>query len=87
MKTFRPFNLNDYIKVKLTEMGLKIHRARYDSLWAIGQQPFFEYQPPTIDENGWSEWQAWEFMQIFGAHFSNGFNNPCIIKIYFEERE
>lgn len=85
-KTFIPFNLNDYIKVKMNQQGLAIYRKRYDDLWN-GKKPLFEYQPPKTDENGWSEWQAWEFMHIFGQHLGNGFNNPCETSVYIQNNE
>lgn len=87
MKTFRPFNLNDHIKVKLNKHGHKIHRTRYDDLMLKFVTKPFDYVPPKEDENGWSQWQAWEFMQLFGQHMGNGFNNPCETGIYIQEQE
>ncbi len=62
------FNLNDYILVKFTDAG-------YEVLVDYHQAPGFAPHWPTrtieqyranVDENGYTQMQAWEFMQVFG---------------------
>lgn len=67
--------MNEHVQVQLTPLGRDIH-ARY---WrGLGMDA------PAIKEDGdgWSQWQLWCFMEIFGAHFGIGMNNlPCLTMI------
>ena len=74
-------NLNHYIKVRLTDYGIKIY-----------QEGFTKYglQLPKInyDENGYVEFQMHVFMNIFGKSLSCGSKMPCYpdVKIqYYKE--
>ena len=49
-------NVNDIIKVKLTEKGERI-------LERMGLE--YLHEP---DEDGWSSWQIWVLMETFGNH-------------------
>ena len=53
-------NLNDRIKVKLTPTGKEIYKQ------------FFKGLPIKIpdpeDEQGWSVFQLWGFIEMFGPH-------------------
>ena len=67
------FNINEEVKVKLTARGREIWWA-----YTEANRPF----DPTRavlqmkeDVEGWSTWQLWELMRIFGPHMFNG----CII--------
>ncbi len=67
------FNINDYVKVKLTERGLKIHREKYDDLDRRMNGLFSKHYPyttPTVDSEGYSKWQLWDLMQRFGTHIN-----------------
>lgn len=58
MKTIR-FNVNDCVKVRLTDYGKRCLRKNYDDLQAgLGKKLGFPFRLPEEDENGWSEWQA-----------------------------
>ena len=64
-------NLNEIIKVKFTDYGRDIYYHRFDDLIARGAlclNPSY----PKVDEDGYSEIQLWEFMQIFGPHIRMG---------------
>ena len=56
-----PFNINHEVLVRLTDKGRKI----------VAEDPDGAY-PYTEDENGWSKWQLWVLMQVFGQHCWNG---------------
>jgi len=67
------FNVNDYVRVKLTEAGrlhiLQEHKALYDRL----QLPAGDYSPlPKEDEEGWSTFQLWVLMSRFGSMIEVG---------------
>jgi hypothetical protein len=70
------FNINGYIRVKLTKHGKKIHRDRHDELNALYPKCKLKYRKPTEDAEGWSEWQAWHLMQTFGPHIGMGLDQP-----------
>lgn len=76
VREFIPFNLNEYIRVKLTDAGREIHRAEHEAII-----PHIEYRPPRVDADGWSEFQAWCFMKTFGDHFRMGCEEPCEMEI------
>jgi len=71
------FNTNNYIKIKLTSVGEEIYREYYQDLpdW-IGPPPL------TKDDEGYSEFQLWEVMRIFGAGMYNGCNIPFETEIF-----
>ncbi len=65
---YKETNLNYYIKVKLTEKGKEIYRNRFDEddIKELG----IEYCEPTVDEEGYTEFQMWDFARIFGNHMN-----------------
>lgn len=70
MTEYAKANLNDYIKVKLTEYGRMIYRESFVS---------FGLQEPKInvDEDGYTRLQIWDFMYTFGDKMRMGFELPC----------
>lgn len=75
---WREANLNEHVKVKLNETGLAIHKAYWEPFSAG------KYLPPRQDSEGWSEFQIWEFANIFGPHFHNGAVVPCETSVLFQ---
>ena len=77
-KDKRFFNINGYVKVKLTDKGREILKKEHESLVKefgvsfIGDHPFL----PTEDENGYGEWQLWRLMETFGKHIYMGCDPP-----------
>ena len=57
-------NLNLYVKVKLNDYGKKIH---YDYWKDICRDTHIPYKL-EIDEEGYSSFQIYDFMNIFGEH-------------------
>lgn len=68
----KEFNINDYIKVKLTGLGVSIHTEYY--MKYLEYFPMFRYAElvPYVDSEGFTKYQLWEFMNIFGEHMYNG---------------
>ena len=59
------FNVNNYVSVKLTDLGRAHHRADFDRWTAVLlKKP--AYNPPKEDAEGWSRWQLWHLMEMFG---------------------
>jgi hypothetical protein len=77
------FNINDFVRVRLTDRGRLHCRRRYDSLRR--QYPSLpKYQAPKTDERGYSRWQLWDLMETFGAAIQHGAEPPFETEIYFE---
>lgn len=57
------FNINDTVKVKLTDMGKDIYYHQYDQ---------FNLTPeyPEVDEIGYTKFQLWELMRLYGQCIS-----------------
>lgn len=79
------FNVNNHVKVKLTEVGKKHAKEKYLKLF--NYNPPYEYSEPTEDVDGYSEWQLWELMATFGDILYNGCKIPfeTIIEIVVDE--
>lgn len=77
------FNINEYVRVKLTPRGKAIHRADHDAFNAQFPNAKSEYHAPEEDAEGWSKWQAWSLMQTFGPHISMGSEPPFETNIEF----
>ena len=67
-------NINDRIKVKLTEYGKSIlHNYDHNNLSQVDYLNLpSDYSPHPSDADGYYEFTLWRFMSIFGAHFYNG---------------
>lgn len=63
-------NINDNIKVRLTEHGLRIHFDHYHKY--LGDKFPISNCLPDRDEKGYTKYQLWEFANIFGEHLFNG---------------
>lgn len=72
------FNINDTVRVQLTQKGKNILRERYDnyakSLGEIFPPKSFEL--PKEDDNGFSEWQMWQLFEYFGSNIFLGCELP-----------
>lgn len=82
----KKFNWNYFVKVKLTPFAKDIYYHQYDDLIRRGVK--IEPSYPKEDENGYCEFQLWEFMQLYGPHI--GMTLPNILKdglIYFEDED
>lgn len=65
------YNVNHKIKVKLTEHGKAIlEKDVTDTLGLLKNFNYQEYSLYHEDEDGYTEFQLWDFMNIFGSHFS-----------------
>ena len=78
------FNINGYVRVRLTDEGRARHRKNHDDLFSSWPQPP-EYRAPQEDANGWSEWQMWQLMSEFGSRLYNGCRVPFETEIEIVE--
>lgn len=71
-------NLNDEIKVKLTEHGKNIYYHQYDQLnTALGRE-VCKPSYPKVDEDGYTTFQLWCFIELYGVHI--GMSLPNVIE-------
>ena len=80
------FNVNERVKVKLTEKGIDILKQRHDSMntyiGANDGEPIKEFEI-KLDEDGYYTTQLWVLMHVFGEHMSWGSNLPFETEIQF----
>ena len=73
-------NLNDRIKVKLTPLGAEIYYHQYDEVnKRIKENGGTELEPimPRIDKDGYTGFQLWHFMELYGEYI--GVCKPNVI--------
>ncbi len=86
--TMVPFNVNSYVRVKLTPHGHKIVRERFRKLNAVlPVTADLRFTPPKEDSDGWSRWQMWSLMETFGAHVGLALPISFETSIEFEVEE
>lgn len=71
-------NLNEPIKVKLTDWGKEIYYHQYDRANQIAGREICKPEFPKEDENGYTEFQLWCFMELYGEHM--GMTLPNVIE-------
>ena len=71
-------NLNEPIKVKLTDLGKEIYYHQYDRTNQIAGEKICEPRFPKEDENGYTEFQLWCFIELYGEHI--GMTMPNVIE-------
>lgn len=71
-------NLNEKIKVKLTTWGKEIYYHQYDTVNQIAGREICKPSFPEEDENGYTEFQLWGFIELYGTHM--GMTLPNVIE-------
>ena len=75
------FNVNYHVYVRLTDHGREIYRK----YWRQFSTKESSAPSLTVDETGWSKFQLWELMAIFGPHIFSGGTVPFETTIYFDQ--
>lgn len=68
-------NLNEPIKVKLTDWGKEIYYHKYDRTNQIAGREICKPSFPKEDENGYAEFQLWCFIELYGIHIGMALPN------------
>ena len=81
------FNINDNVKVKLSQAGFDILRGEHEKLRKAVPM-LGEFKPPTVDDDGYTQFQLWNLMEVFGKYFymSNS-NYPFQMEIEIPVKE
>ncbi len=80
----KKLNLNDKVKVKLTPLGADIYYHQFDDVnekikLVCGNT--LEPHMPKIDKDGFTEFQLWRFIELYGEHI--GIGSPNVISDIF----
>ncbi len=68
-------NLNEFIKVRLTDLGKDIYYHRYDMINAFAEKEVIKPKYPKEDENGYTKFQLWDFIALYGSHIGAAMPN------------
>ena len=71
-------SLNDSIRVKLTDFGKDIYYHQYDRLNNEFGRQICKPSMPKVDEDGYTTFQLWCFMELYGVHM--GMTWPNVIE-------
>ena len=71
-------NLNEMVKVKLTPLGAEIYYKQFDKLNKECGREICKPQMPKIDKDGYTEFQLWHFIELYGEHI--GMCKPNVIE-------
>ena len=74
-KEYKTFNINEIIKVKLTQKGKLIYLEHQIEIQKKFNRDGIKIDVPLsieVDSEGFSSFQLWKFMEIFGSHMYCG---------------
>ena len=71
-------NLNDTVKVRLTDLGKDIYYHQYDNLNRQAGRAICEPKFPDVDEEGYTSFQLWDFIRLYGGYI--GMARPNVIE-------
>ena len=70
-------NLNEKVKVRLTDHGKDIYYHQFDEVIKRFPQTGIKPRMPKVDSDGYTEFQLWHFMELYGEHI--GMCKPNVI--------
>ena len=76
------YNINSNVWVKLTDHGKEIYKKFWEEAL---KGSAIEQSTPVLktDDRGWTEFQMWDLMCIFGCHLYNGCKTPFETNVKF----
>lgn len=79
VKQLKTFNINSWVKVKLTDHGIAIEKENHQKLKEFYERRGVSYgvdEVPETDEHGYTAYQLWELFERFGEHMGLGKRLP-----------
>ena len=67
-------NLNESVKVKLTDFGISLYKLRYNN-------------DPEKDEQGYTSFQLWTLMNIYGPYIGMAKDSPFDLDILLKDNK
>ena len=84
----KSFNINNTVKVKLTEVGKQMLEQDHNKFWSShGNLNEHPYKPPKEDEDGYVEFQLWSLMYQLGKYHILGCELPIDTVILIDEND
>lgn len=81
-------NINDFVKVKLTDYGKDIFYHQYDNINITYGKEIIKPSYPTVDSDGYTRFQLWYFINLYGRYIDMGLQNVIEpLEIVFESAE
>ena len=74
-KEYKTFNINESIKVKLSQKGKLVYLEHQIEIQKRFNRDNIKIDVPLnveVDSEGFTEFQLWRFMEIFGSHMYCG---------------
>ena len=74
-KEYKTLNINEFIKVKLTQKGKLVYLEHQIETQKKFDRDRIKIDVPLnveVDDEGFSSFQLWSFMEIFGSHMYCG---------------
>ena len=74
-KEYKTFNINEIVKVKLTQKGKLVYLEHQIEIQKRFNRDRIKIDVPLnveVDSEGFSSFQLWRFMEIFGSHMYCG---------------
>ena len=71
-------NLNESVKVKLTDYGKDVYYHQYDELNRRVGREICKPSFPKVDEEGYTSFQLWSFIELYGYYI--GMCKKSVIK-------
>lgn len=84
MSRYMLVNLNDTVKVKLTEKGRQILKDEHEALKKRFPS-ISEYKEKEVDKSGYTQFQLWSLIKTFGPSIYLGCDVPFETTIMIEE--
>jgi hypothetical protein len=85
-KIMHEFNINYMVKVKLTDYGRDIYYHQYDALNSKCNRIINEPRFPKTDENGYTSFQLWNLMELYGPYMKLAASLPFETNIFIEDK-
>lgn len=76
------FNINEHVRVKLTPAGLKVLNDHWAEFGVLDKLDRLE-----VDDQGFTEFQLWDLMSIFGSSICIGSKTMFETDIYFDSKD
>ncbi len=84
-KKYKEFNVNQYVKVKLNNLGGQMFIDHWTQF--ISQEQAYDRLKRYTDENGYTEFQMYELANIFGSQLVAGKEPPFDTVILIAEND
>ncbi len=78
-------NINEFVKVKLTDYGKDIFYHQYDNINKKYNKNICKPHLPDVDDEGYTKFQLWGLMQLYGTYFILGSVNIPFTELVYED--